>query len=93
MDQPERPTQTLGQMMAQLLRWIVVVFGVIFLGGAALSVCKGYDEEKTERARDPREIARKQRAIEAQRQKWEKECADQGLRFVGTTDGKVDCRK
>ena len=55
-----------------------------------------------ERARKVQDFARqvererkdKARALEqeTQREIWEKECADQGLRFTGTIGGKVECR-
>jgi hypothetical protein len=55
------------------------------------------DEEAQRQERQARQNAKKARELEerereSRRAALEKECADQGLKFVGTVGGKVECR-
>jgi hypothetical protein len=49
--------------------------------------------QESQRAIKELELLRKQQEIEKKHREWEQGCADQGLHFVGTIDGKVECRK
>lgn len=49
-------------------------------------------ELRAKQVREAREEQAKARKLEKQREEWEKECAEKGLRFVGTIGDNVECR-